>query len=216
MSLNSAKMIVEMNPTLRNSVRLRLQKQPEFIFNGIIGVAEKFDATLCNPPFHGSEQEAQASTRRKLHKLGKGEVADKPVQNFGGKNNELWCEGGEEAFVRKMVEESVSKAQNCLWFTSLISKNTTLPSIYHALKLSRHHQSAHQLRWRKGKRSAVISVTFHERRGTAGCLGGRTLALTRFLGAGYLTGLYQVFAFPFSISHVALFSIRRPILKILK
>jgi 23S rRNA (adenine1618-N6)-methyltransferase len=61
-------------------------------------------------------------------------VADKPVQNFGGKNNELWCEGGEEAFVRKMVEESVSKAQNCLWFTSLISKNTTLPAIYAALK----------------------------------------------------------------------------------
>ena len=30
-SLNAAKMIVEMNPTLRNSVRLRLQKQPELI-----------------------------------------------------------------------------------------------------------------------------------------------------------------------------------------
>lgn len=71
-SLNSAKMIVEMNPTLRNSVRLRLQKQPELIFSGIIGAAEKFDATLCNPPFHASEQEARASTRRKLHKLGKG------------------------------------------------------------------------------------------------------------------------------------------------
>ncbi|MNG97397.1 Ribosomal RNA large subunit methyltransferase F [compost metagenome] len=89
---------------------------------------------MCNPPFHGSEQEARASTRLKLHKLGKGAVAEKPVQNFGGKNNELWCEGGEEAFVRKMVEESVGKAKNCLWFTSLISKNTTLPAIYYALK----------------------------------------------------------------------------------
>lgn len=133
-SLNAAKMIVTMNPTLRNSVRLRQQKQPAAIFQGIIGVAERFDATLCNPPFHGSAQEATASTRRKLHKLGKGEVGETPVQNFGGKNNELWCEGGEAAFVCQMVAESVAKAGNCLWFTSLISKNTTLPLIYQALQ----------------------------------------------------------------------------------
>ncbi|WP_268640528.1 methyltransferase, partial [Escherichia coli] len=68
--------------------------------NALAGIErESVQAVLCNPPFHASEQEARASTRRKLHKLGKGEVADKPVQNFGGKNNELWCEGGEEAFV---------------------------------------------------------------------------------------------------------------------
>ncbi len=33
-----------------------------------------------------------------------------------------------------MVAESVAKAQNCFWFTSLISKKTTLPAIYHALR----------------------------------------------------------------------------------
>ncbi|TCL04201.1 MULTISPECIES: 23S rRNA (adenine(1618)-N(6))-methyltransferase RlmF [Sodalis] len=135
-SLNSAKMLVEMNPTLRNSVRLRHQKQSDAIFDNIIGIAERFDATICNPPFHGSAEEARASTRLKLHKLGKGEVADTPVQNFGGKNNELWCEGGELAFVGKMVEESVGKGKNCLWFTSLISKHTTLPPLYEALKLA--------------------------------------------------------------------------------
>lgn len=161
-SLNAAKMIVEMNPTLRNSVRLRLQKQPELIFSGIIGAAEKFDATLCNPPFHASEQEARASTRRKLHKLGKGEVADKPVQNFGGKNNELWCEGGEEAFVRKMVEESVGKANNCLWFTSLISKNTTLPAIYHALKVAGTAE-VRTIEMAQGQKiSRFVAWTFHD------------------------------------------------------
>ncbi|CAE1144161.1 putative AdoMet-dependent methyltransferase [Serratia sp. Tan611] len=133
-ALQSAKMIVAMNPQLKNSVRLRQQKQPERIFDGIIGAAERFDATLCNPPFHASAEEARASTRRKLHKLGKGEVAAKPVQNFGGKNNELWCAGGEEAFVCAMVAESVGKAENCLWFTSLISKSSTLPAVYQALR----------------------------------------------------------------------------------
>ncbi|EPJ4509722.1 RlmF-related methyltransferase, partial [Serratia marcescens] len=161
-SLNAAKMIVEMNPPLRNSVRLRLQKQPELIFSGIIGAAEKFDATLCNPPFHASEQEARASTRRKLHKLGKGEVAAKPVQNFGGKNNELWCEGGEEAFVRKMVEESVGKANHCLWFTSLISKNTTLPAIYHALKVAGTAE-VRTIEMAQGQKiSRFVAWTFHD------------------------------------------------------
>lgn len=132
-SLRTANMIVSINPTLKNTVRLRQQKQTASIFNGIIGVSDRFDATLCNPPFHSSAQEVLASTRRKLHKLGKGDVADKPVQNFGGKHHELWCEGGEEAFVRTMVEESVSKSKNCLWFSSLIAKKTTLPAIYAAL-----------------------------------------------------------------------------------
>ncbi|PYA42040.1 23S rRNA (adenine(1618)-N(6))-methyltransferase, partial [Serratia marcescens] len=118
--------------------------------------------TLCNPPFHASEQEARASTRRKLHKLGKGEVAAKPVQNFGGKNNELWCEGGEEAFVRKMVEESVGKANNCLWFTSLISKNTTLPAIYHALNVAGAAE-VRTIEMAQGQKiSRFVAWTFHD------------------------------------------------------
>lgn len=133
-ALNSAKLIVSMDPMLNNSVRFRLQKRPEAIFDGMIGVGDRFDAVLCNPPFHASQQEARASTRRKLHKLGKGEVSAQPVQNFGGKDSELWCEGGEEGFVGRMVLESVGKKDNCLWFTSLISKKTSLPALYHALR----------------------------------------------------------------------------------
>lgn len=133
-ALSAAKMVVSMNPTLKNTLRLKHQKDPQAIFDGILALNERYDATLCNPPFHGSAEEAAATTRRKLHKLGKGEVAFKPVQNFGGKNSELWCEGGEEGFVSRMVAESATKAKNCFWFTSLISKKTTLPAIYHALR----------------------------------------------------------------------------------
>lgn len=133
-SLNSAKMIVAMNPTLKNSVRLRQQKQPSAIFEGMIGIAERFDATLCNPPFHASAQEAVDSTRLKLHKLGKGDVGERPVQNFGGKQSELWCEGGELGFVSKMVTESAARGHQCLWFTSLISKQASLAPLYYALK----------------------------------------------------------------------------------
>ncbi|MDN0085802.1 23S rRNA (adenine(1618)-N(6))-methyltransferase RlmF [Yersinia nurmii] len=136
-ALSAAKMVVSMNPTLRNTLRLKLQKQPEAIFDGVWAVNERYDVTLCNPPFHGSAEEAAATTRRKLHKLGKGEVAAKPVQNFGGKNSELWCDGGEEGFVTRMVQESVPRGNHCLWFTSLVSKKTSLPAIYHALRYAK-------------------------------------------------------------------------------
>ena len=103
-------------------------------------------------------------------------MAAKPVQNFGGKNNELWCEGGEEAFVRKMVEESVGKANNCLWFTSLISKNTTLPAIYHALNVAGAAE-VRTIEMAQGQRSAASSPgpsTTPSNRPP----GSRTLALT--------------------------------------
>jgi 23S rRNA (adenine1618-N6)-methyltransferase len=48
--------------------------------------------------------------------------ANKPALNFGGQNAELWCEGGEAAFIRKMANESQAFSAQVLWFTTLISK----------------------------------------------------------------------------------------------
>jgi 23S rRNA (adenine1618-N6)-methyltransferase len=60
-------------------------------------------------------------------------MQQKDTLNFGGQHAELWCKGGEEAFLNNMIFQSVHVAQQCLWFTSLISKKTTLPSVYRAL-----------------------------------------------------------------------------------
>jgi 23S rRNA (adenine1618-N6)-methyltransferase len=49
-------------------------------------------------------------------------------------NNELWCEGGEEKFVQKMVNESKQFSSSCFWFSTLISKSSNLKSVYTALK----------------------------------------------------------------------------------
>ncbi|MDW2266189.1 RlmF-related methyltransferase, partial [Vibrio sp. 1557] len=46
----------------------------------------------------------------------------KPTLNFGGQNAELWCEGGEAAFIRRMANESQAFSSQVLWFTTLISK----------------------------------------------------------------------------------------------
>lgn len=88
-SLNAAKMIVEMNPTLRNSVRLRLQKQPELIL--AISARPRNSTTLYSPAVPRVRAGSAPAPAASCINWAKEVMADKPVQNFGGKNNELWC-----------------------------------------------------------------------------------------------------------------------------
>ena len=128
----SAKNIVKEN-SLSDTIRIRKQSSAKHIFTDIIHPGETFDLTICNPPFHTSLIEAAAGTARKWKNLGQQEKSA-TVLNFGGKNTELWYEGGEERFLLKMIEESASFAKSCFWFTSLISKKENLPECYKALK----------------------------------------------------------------------------------
>ena len=129
-AVQSAKRIVSSNPALTPFIACRLQSSSSNIFRGIVEPNEKFDFTMCNPPFHTSQAEAMASTQRKQQNLG----YQKNTLNFGGQHAELWFPGGEQAFITKMIEQSASIAQQCLWFTSLVSKKTTLPALYKALQ----------------------------------------------------------------------------------
>ena len=133
MSLASARSIMAANPFLEEALELRLQKNPQDIFRGIILPDECIDLTVCNPPFHASLAEAQAGTLRKLNNLHQKKTAQ-PTLNFGGQKAELWCEGGEKRFVIDMIYQSRPFDASCLWFTTLISKQTSLPGVYKALK----------------------------------------------------------------------------------
>lgn len=128
-----ARRLVAANPNLKGLVDCRLQPAPTDIFQGIVQPGESFALSMCNPPFHASPEDAAAGTLRKLRNLGRGKSA-RPVLNFGGRSTELWCEGGESAFVRRMIEQSAQRPELCRWFTSLVSKRESLPAIYHALK----------------------------------------------------------------------------------
>ena len=129
-ALRNAQQIIEANG-LQQQISLRQQPKPESIFKGVILPGEQFTLTLCNPPFHASAEEALAGTQRKWRGLGK-----KPPQvlNFGGQSNELFCEGGEAAFLTTMISESRQFARQCVWFTTLVSKATNLPLVYRELK----------------------------------------------------------------------------------
>ena len=132
-AVGAASDIVAQNITLKDSVEIRLQPNKIRIFDGIIQENELFDLSICNPPFFASPREAQASTLRKLSNL-KHQKISNATRNFGGQNNELWCEGGEAQFVRKMIDQSRQFATSCLWFSSLISQQSNLESIYKALR----------------------------------------------------------------------------------
>lgn len=135
-SVKSAQFIVEANPNLNKGIQIRLQKTPSNIFKGVIKPSDRFDLTLCNPPFHASQDEANATATQKLRKLGQALDRTKVVLNFGGQKNELWCEGGEARFVCQMVQESTQFAEQCLWFSTLVSKKSTLPMLLKTLPKS--------------------------------------------------------------------------------
>lgn len=120
-SVENSRRIVEANEVLRGKIDVRLQENRNHIFKGIIEKGETYDITMCNPPFHGSLEEAMKANRRKVNNLSKGGKNLKEGLNFGGQKAELWCPGGERLFLKKMVKESIEFAKEVGWFTSLVS-----------------------------------------------------------------------------------------------
>lgn len=135
-ALAAARRILAANVDLPRVIELRKQKDPARIFEGLVKPGERFHLCMCNPPFHASAAEAQEASARKTRNLGLGEDRRTPVRNFGGRSAELWCPGGEVAFVRRMVEESAAMPQACRWFTALLSQSSHLPAITKALHLA--------------------------------------------------------------------------------
>ncbi|TNZ07566.1 23S rRNA (adenine(1618)-N(6))-methyltransferase RlmF [Vibrio parahaemolyticus] len=133
-SIESATDIVECNVALNGKIELVQQMSESHIYRGVIQPNDRFEVTTCNPPFHRSAEDAAMGSQRKLDNLKANQrkkgvkqqnspvKQGKPTLNFGGQNAELWCEGGEAAFIRRMANESQAFSSQVLWFTTLISK----------------------------------------------------------------------------------------------
>ncbi|MCS2163398.1 23S rRNA (adenine(1618)-N(6))-methyltransferase RlmF [Scandinavium sp. H11S7] len=129
-ALTAAQAIIDANPGMSRQIRLRRQKDEQAILAGMIHKNEFFEAMVCNPPFHDSAESAREGNERKRRNLGQ---QKHETLNFGGQNQELWCEGGEVAFIRKMIAESREYGRQVMWFTSLVSRGDNLPMLYSAL-----------------------------------------------------------------------------------
>ncbi|CAG5077244.1 23S rRNA (adenine(1618)-N(6))-methyltransferase RlmF [Parvicella tangerina] len=132
-SINSAQNIVQKNAMLKGKVSCKLQHSATDIFYGIMRKDEKVDLTISNPPFHSSIEEARKGSLRKTRNLGSKDIK-KPTLNFAGDINELVYPGGEYKFIHKMIRESEKFYKSCLWFSTIVSKQSNLKGIYKTLR----------------------------------------------------------------------------------
>ncbi len=163
LAIRSAKHIVKSNKFPSGAIDCRLQSNPNDIFRGIVQPKEVFDLTISNPPFHASLEEAEAGTRRKLKNLS-GDRRPNMIKNFGGKNKEIWCEGGEQAFIRRIIWQSTYLPTNCCWFSTLVSKKSNLPGVYRTLKKARV-RNHHTIDMAQGQKiSRIVAWTFMDKK----------------------------------------------------
>ncbi len=158
-SIESAQKIIDSNENLQSKVELRLQPAKNDVFRNVLNEDELIDVTICNPPFHSSLEEATKGTNRKIKNLSD-KKPTKTVLNFGGQNAELFCEGGEERFIGTMIRQSRQFRNSCFWFSTLVSKQSSLKSIQEALKKAEVEETITIPMGQGNKTSRIVAWTF--------------------------------------------------------
>jgi 23S rRNA (adenine1618-N6)-methyltransferase len=161
-ALHNAERLVAANPTLAGFVEFRRQPSATALLRGIVHPGERFDLTLCNPPFHASAAAAAAGSARKTRNLGSARPGRSAPLNFGGRPAELWCPGGEVAFISRLIAESADFRSQIRWFTTLVSSRDSLPRLRRALAAI-HPAEVRTIDMAQGqKRSRLLAWTFGE------------------------------------------------------
>lgn len=107
------------------AISIRLQENNSQLLKGIIQDNEYYDFTMCNPPFYASKAEAVKASASKHARLN----IKVQQRNFSGLDNELWCNGGEALFIKRLVKESVLFKKQVGWFSCLLSQKQNLPKV---------------------------------------------------------------------------------------
>lgn len=159
-ALESANRILAANPAAAAAIELRRQYDPQHIFEGVIASDERFDLSICNPPFHVSAKAVKQASVAKWRKLGKADRDGARGSNFGGIAAELHCNGGELGFIRRMIDESAQRPDNVRWYSSLVSQAAHLPPLRKALQDAAVFD-VRQIEMGQGqKQSRVLAWTF--------------------------------------------------------
>lgn len=137
-SIHHAEVNINKNVWLKKKIQLRYQDNSDYILKGIMYNNDKFDAVICNPPFFKSREDNWKSSTKKFQNLNKDKEAP-TVQNFAGHANELWCPGGEKAFITKLIYESKDFKEQLNWITTLVSSKDNLKPLIAVLE---YHKAA--------------------------------------------------------------------------
>ena len=128
-AISIANINIQKTKELQDKVKILHQENKSFLFKNIIKADDKFDFLVCNPPFHNTKEEAIKGTLRKLNNLGDKTKKKKFSLNFEGQANELWCNGGEILFIKRLIKESTGFKDQIKIFSTLVAKKTSLPTI---------------------------------------------------------------------------------------
>ncbi|KAK6346867.1 hypothetical protein TWF696_006972 [Orbilia brochopaga] len=83
------------------------------------------DFTMCNPPFYSSVNDMLASAKLK---------SVPPLSACTGTTTEMVTEGGEVAFVTRMVDESLILREKVRWYTSMLGKLSSVEKVVDKLR----------------------------------------------------------------------------------
>ncbi len=83
--------VIQPNPKLYDKIKIRLQSDPCCVLDGVIRPEDKFDFTMCNPPFFSS-----MTVRKERHS------SVCPISD-----TEESTDGGEACFLERYGQESV-------------------------------------------------------------------------------------------------------------
>ncbi|RYP67567.1 hypothetical protein DL771_007179 [Monosporascus sp. 5C6A] len=86
---------------------------------------ETIDFVMVNPPFYASESELLDLARQK---------SGPPHSACTGAPIEMVCEGGEVAFVRRIIDESLILRRRVQWYTAMLGKQSSLDVLVGLLK----------------------------------------------------------------------------------
>ena len=156
-AIEIAKANMHHTKTLQDKVEMRHQENKSFLLKNIIKSQEQFDFTICNPPFHSSREEAVKGSFRKIKNLG-GPMDNKELTlNFEGQANELWCNGGEALFIKRLIKESIMFKNRVKVFSSLVANSNNLLKIekqlkkvkanYHIIPMVRGNKKTRSILW---------------------------------------------------------------------
>lgn len=139
------------------TIEFRLQENKQNILVGVLQPEEKIDFTVCNPPFYSSEEEANKTAFNKLKNLFPETSLKELQRNFSGSSNELWCNGGELLFIKRMIKQSALVKNQIGFFSTLVSKKEHLNTFYklltkqkathQTLKMEQGNKVSHLLTW---------------------------------------------------------------------
>ncbi|KAF3918591.1 hypothetical protein AA313_de0201915 [Arthrobotrys entomopaga] len=114
----------------QNSLETRITlvdvSHAEYIFpKEVTESAESIDFTMCNPPFYSSVNDMMSSAKLK---------SVPPLSACTGSTTEMVTEGGEVAFVGRIIDESLKLREKVRWYTSMLGKLTSVEKVVDKLK----------------------------------------------------------------------------------